>query len=153
MKKIWQQLQQKLGIESAADENLEQSHVLEYAAAALLLEMCDSDMRRDPCEIEAVRKALSATYSLSEAEINHLIERATREGDHQVSFYPHVTLINEICSQAQKILIVEQLWRVAFADGRLDKYEEHYLRKLCDLIHLPHKAYLQARHRVEDQSM
>lgn len=152
MKGIWQQLQQKLGMEATADPP-EESHVLEYAAAALLLEMCDSDLSRDQCELEQVRKALRETYALSEREISRLIEQATREGDHQVSFYPHVAVVNEICSPEQKASIVEQLWRVAYSDGRLDKYEEHYLRKLCDLIHVPHRVFLQARHRVEDQSM
>jgi uncharacterized tellurite resistance protein B-like protein len=151
MKGIWQQLQNKLGMESTG-EDPEASQVLEYAAAALLIEMCDSDLERNQRELDAVRQALQETYALSDEEINQLIERATREGHQQVSFYPHVAVINEICSLEQKVLIVEQLWRVAFSDGRLDKYEEHYLRKLCDLIHVPHRVFLQARHRIENQS-
>jgi len=151
MKGIWRQLQVQLGMGSVEDHQGE-SHVLEYAAAALLLEMCDADLQRDPSEIEVVRKALGDTYSLSEQEINHLIEQATQEVDRQVSFFPHVAVVNEICSPQQKASIVEQLWRVALADGRLDKYEEHYLRKLCDLIHVPHRVFLQARHRLENQS-
>ena len=85
-------------MELAVDENPDESHVLEYAAAALLLEMCDSDLRRDQREIAVVREALGETYSLSEHEISRLVERATREGDHQVSFYPHVAVVNELCS-------------------------------------------------------
>jgi uncharacterized tellurite resistance protein B-like protein len=153
MKRMWQEFRSKLGMGGDSETDDEQTHVLEYAAAALLLEMCDSDLKRDDHELEAVRKALADTYTLSEEEIDGLIERATREGARQVSFYPHVEVVNEICSPEQKALIVEQLWRIAFADGRLDKYEEHYLRKLCDLIHVPHRTYLQTRHRVEDQSI
>jgi len=40
---------------------------------------------------------------------------------------------------------------VAFADGRIDKYEEHLIRRMADLLHLNHREYMQARHRAEEQ--
>jgi len=152
MTSLWKKLQQSLGLDDTLVGEPDEARALQYAAAALLLEMCDSDLERDPQELESVRHALRIAYALTAPQIDTLIERATREDEQQVSFYPHVAVVNEVCSPAQKATIVEQLWRVAFADGRLDKYEENYLRKLCDLIHVPHRVFLQTRHRVEAQS-
>jgi len=46
--------------------------------------------------------------------------------------------------------VVEMLWRVAFADGRIDRYEEALVRKIAELIYVPHRDFIRARHRVQD---
>ncbi len=45
--------------------------------------------------------------------------------------------------------MLESIWRVALADGRIDKYEEQLIRRIADLLHLHHREYMQARHRAE----
>ena len=52
-------------------------------------------------------------------------------------------------SQDDKYAVLENIWRVAFADGRIDKYEEHIIRRIAELLHLNHREYIQARHRAE----
>ena len=58
-------------------------------------------------------------------------------------------LINRHFSQEEKNHIVELLWEVAYADGELDKYEEHLVRKLADLIYVPHRSFIRAKHRAK----
>ena len=41
-----------------------------------------------------------------------------------------------------KLDLIRNLWKVAYADGNLDKYEEHLLRKISDLIHVSHSDYI-----------
>ncbi|MBI3171641.1 MAG: TerB family tellurite resistance protein, partial [Hydrocarboniphaga effusa] len=41
------------------------------------------------------------------------------------------------------------LWRVAYADGKLEANEEHLLRRLSDLLHLSHGDFIRARHAAE----
>ena len=34
---------------------------------------------------------------------------------------------------------------IAFADGHLDKFEEHVVRKIADLIHISHNDFIQSK--------
>jgi hypothetical protein len=45
------------------------------------------------------------------------------------------------------------MWRVAYADRRLDKYEEYQIRRLAELLHVPHQAYIRAKLRAKRQAM
>jgi uncharacterized tellurite resistance protein B-like protein len=42
------------------------------------------------------------------------------------------------------------LWQVAYADGSLDPYEEALVRKIADLIYVPHREFIQAKHRIQE---
>ncbi len=37
------------------------------------------------------------------------------------------------------------MWLVAYADGNLDKYEEHLIRQVAELIYVPHRDYIQCK--------
>ena len=37
------------------------------------------------------------------------------------------------------------MWRVAFADGNVDKYEEHLIRRVHELLHLDHSDFIAAK--------
>jgi len=38
--------------------------------------------------------------------------------------------------------------KMAYADHELDKYEEHLLRRLAELLHVPHKDFIQTKHKT-----
>jgi uncharacterized tellurite resistance protein B-like protein len=40
------------------------------------------------------------------------------------------------------------LWRVAYADGRVDPHEDALVRKVADLLYLPQAAYVKAKERA-----
>jgi uncharacterized tellurite resistance protein B-like protein len=37
------------------------------------------------------------------------------------------------------------LWSVAYADDKLDRYEEYYVRKIADLLYISHSDYIKAK--------
>ena len=43
---------------------------------------------------------------------------------------------------------MELLWHVALADGEIDKYEDHLVRKVADLIYVPHLSFIRAKHNA-----
>ena len=65
-----------------------------------------------------------------------------------MSLHSHVRIINDNLSKSDKLLLVEQMWRVAYADGNIDCYEEYTIRKLCDLLYLKHRDFMQAKLRA-----
>lgn len=145
MKRIWEELKSALG--TSAPDN-DEAQVAHHAAAALMIEMCEADMKTEPEELAAVADALSKVFDLEPKEIDRLVRQARRNNHAEISYYPHVETVNRLCGPEEKTQIVRSLWQVAAADGRLDKYEEHYLRRLCELIHVPHRLFVQTRHEV-----
>lgn len=133
-----------------AADNAEASigHQLNLAAAALLLEMSTQDQQVSEQEIASVRQALLAHLDVSEHELDELYQLAQEEKQQATDYHQFTRLIAEHYEQDKKVHLVELLWRVAFADSELDKYEEQMVRKICDLIYVPHKDYLQTKHRV-----
>ena len=81
-------------------------------------------------------------------ELNELIDEVFDSADHVLSLHSHVSLINESFNKEDKLALVTQMWRVAFADGNVDGYEEYTIRKICDLLFIKHRDYMQAKLRV-----
>lgn len=135
---------QVLGAASASDPK----HGERLATAALLVEMSRADFRVREGEIRAIEDLVHEVYELSREETRELIRLAEDAADDATSLYPFTDLINQHFSPEQKAHVIELLWRVALADGNLDKYEEHLVRKVADLIFVPHSTFIRTKLRV-----
>lgn len=118
------------------------------AVATLLVEIARADFEVDPAERIAIRRMLGAAYGLDPESAGELLARAEHAVEDAVSLYEFTSRLNDELSPAQKVEIIEMLWRVAFADGRIDKYEEHLVRKAADLLHVPHRRFIRAKLKV-----
>lgn len=127
-----------------------QSKSLEYAAAILMFEISRADSSIDAEERDVIDLALSSQFNLSQEEAIEIRTLAEKEVDHVISLHDFTRLLNESLSQEEKIRIIDLLWRVAFADAVLDKYEEYFIRKIADLLYISHKDYIQAKHRAAE---
>jgi uncharacterized tellurite resistance protein B-like protein len=123
---------------------------LDLACAALLVEVARADYADDPRETEATLAAIRRVLEVSETDITQLLSEANAEVEEGTSVFPHTSLINEHCSREQKYEILVAMWQVAFADGNLDKYEEHLIRRVAGLIHLDHSEFIQAKIEARD---
>jgi uncharacterized tellurite resistance protein B-like protein len=123
-------------------------HGLQLATGALLFEMLRADREEHPRERRTLEAALRKSFGLSEAETRELATLADDEAATAVSLYQFTALINRHFTPEQKVQVIEMLWQVAFADGQLDPYEEALVRKIADLIYVPHRDFIRARHRV-----
>ena len=124
-------------------------HGYQLATAALLVEMSKADAEVKEEERTAITSAVQRAFRLSSAQTDELMRLAEEEAEKATSLYEFTRLINEHFSPQQKAHVVELLWQVAFADGDVDKYEEHLVRKIANLIYVPHRAFIQAKHKVQ----
>ncbi len=129
-------------------ENPEQA--LQLAACALLFEMVKADFEISASELQAMRDAVQTVINIDDGTADTLIQLAQEETDAATSLYPFTRLINDHYSLEQKRELVRALWMIAFADGKVDRYEEHYLRKLVDLLYVPHSVFIQTKLEVQD---
>ena len=130
----------------------EREHGYHVATAALLVEMMRADYEVQPEERDAVLRALAAAFDdLSAEETRDLLARAEERADDATSLYEFTQHINRRLDHEQKAHVVELLWRVAYADGDLDKYEEHLVRRIADLIHVPHSVFIRMKHKARGE--
>ena len=120
-------------------------HQLQLAAAALLVEMSRADYVVDSAEHRTMAVVLHAALGISTEEVEELIKLAGARADKATSLYEFTQLINDHNSKAQKLLLIQSMWRVAFADGDLDKYEERLIRQVADLTHVSHTDFLRMK--------
>ena len=124
----------------------------ELAAAVLMLEIALADAERQDEEIDSIRNSLISAFRLSEAEARQLMEIAEKEVEHAVSLYEFTGLLNKTLSLEERVDVVRQLWQVAFADQVVDKYEEYHVRKIADLLYVPHRDYIRAKHEAANST-
>ncbi|MEW6613718.1 TerB family tellurite resistance protein [Thermithiobacillus tepidarius DSM 3134] len=124
-------------------------HALQLATAALLIELTRLDDTVHDEERQAVSAAVQRKFGLSAAETAELVRLAEAEARQATSYYQFTSLINKAFTLAQKIQVVEHLWEIALADAELHRYEEHMIRRIADLLYVPHPDFIAAKHRVQ----
>jgi uncharacterized tellurite resistance protein B-like protein len=119
-----------------------------YAAAGLLVVAARMDDRFSPAERDAILRLLRQRFSLSEAEATELVGIAERRAEQSQQIFPLTQIVEESFSPAERIDLMEMLWEVVYADGRLDEYEANLLRRIAGLIHVGDGDSGAARKRV-----
>lgn len=118
------------------------------AAAALLVEMAHMDDAMTPVEHAAIRDAVRERFGLSPEQADRLMDCALEEREQATDYHQFTSLINAHFDPGQRAELIEQLWQVAYADRVLCKHEEYLVRKVANLLHVPHGAFIAAKHRV-----
>lgn len=133
---------------AAASTGAATQHALHVATAALLLEMMRMDSSVTAEETATVTNALQTRFGLTTQEVDTLMALAAEEARQATDYFQFTSLINKNFSREQKIQVVEYLWQVAFADGHLDAHEQHFMRKIADLLYISHADYVAAKQRA-----
>ena len=139
----------------AASDNTPETpdaHQLTVAATALMVQLSRVDSNQDDAELKTIVDCAVNSQQVTREEAEDILADALSQADDATSLYEFTGQLNEHLDQPQKQALLESIWRVAFADGRIDKYEAHLIRRMADLLHLNHREYIQARHRAEGQS-
>lgn len=123
---------------------------LQLVTAALLIETARADFADDPQECAAIEQLISRHFDLEPGATADLLAAADSRVDDAVSLFEFTRQLNQQLDEAQKLRVLEMMWRVAHADGRIDKHEEHLLRRVADLLHLRHRDFVRLRHLTRD---
>lgn len=124
---------------------------LHLASAALLIEIAKADYEDDPREMDKVVALLRGHFEIPERELEILVDLATQEVKQANDVYQFTSLVNEHFSPEEKTGLVRSLWEVAYADGRVHHYEEHLIRKIAELIYVPHSEFIRTKLMVAEQ--
>lgn len=121
---------------------------LHVAVAALLHEACRADYHPGDDEYAVAQAALAEMFGLSAEQRAAVLEEGRARAEQLHSFYAPVSVIKRDFSLEERIRLVEHLWRVAYANGKLEPYEDHYVRKIAHLLYVPNTQSMLARNRA-----
>lgn len=106
----------------------------------------------DESEYKTIQELGRDLFNLDKKTIDEVISDAKQRANDSTSLYEFTSLIHENLSENDKFKLIVGLWKIAFADGEVDKYEEHVIRRVAELIYLDHARFTEARHIAENQS-
>lgn len=118
------------------------------STALLLIELSRADFEFSEVEINRIRDLLAGRFGLDGPAVDALIADAQLKARDSVSLHQYVQTLNSTLDADGKRNLMQMLWQVAWADGRIDKYEEHLLRRLMDLLYIPMSDYVLAREQA-----
>jgi len=120
-------------------------HSIELCCFSLMVTIAKIDQRFDAHERKAITSLGVSNFKLPEDTIDEIIKDAEDASDQATSLYEFTDIIHQKLDEQSKFNLVKCLWIIAYADGDIDKYEEHIIRKISDLIYLDHARFTQAK--------
>lgn len=137
----------------AADSSNEEDpkRRLAMAGALMMLEVANADFSLDDDERAVLRQRLKKYFDGRGADMDELIEEAMAQHDATVSLHQQVDFINDRFGANEKRGLIRDLWLMAYADGELHHYEEAVIRRLADLLYVPHQVFIKTKLEVTGQ--
>jgi uncharacterized tellurite resistance protein B-like protein len=123
-------------------------HDIRVATCALLVEIARIDEAFTQKEMDTIVEILEEKYGLLREHADALIAEAEKELEDSVDLWQFARLINKNYSNAEKLEIIETLWRIVYVDGKMDRYEHYLMNKLSNLLRLSHDQLIEAKINV-----
>ncbi|WP_165797256.1 TerB family tellurite resistance protein [Solimonas fluminis] len=117
----------------------------ELAIAVLLVETLRADFADSEAERLAARGILRDLCALEEAALDALLAEAEGEVRRNVSLHAFVAELNAALDAEDKRDLIGGMWRVAHADGRVHPEEELLIRRVADLLYVPHHDFIRQK--------
>jgi uncharacterized tellurite resistance protein B-like protein len=113
--------------------------------ALLMIDIAGSDQNLAPEELQLIREILAQEFSLNPDESELLLQEARSALGDQTDLWEPISRLNQELNVSEKRDLLYQLWRIVFADGRLDGHEDHLIHKIADLLKLEHEDLIRAK--------
>jgi len=123
---------------------------VQVATCALLLEVAHSDGHYQSVEAKVVNDLLAERFNLSATAVAELVDYSHQHREESLDLFQFAREINAHFSRAEKLDVMEGIWRIIYADGMLDKYEDALARQLATLLRLDPKDVIDRKLKVLD---
>jgi uncharacterized tellurite resistance protein B-like protein len=134
-----------------ADEQAREA-AIRMATAVLMTEVARADHEYDESEFDLLLNLITRHFQMSPEEAIELANEADNTAEDNVSLHSFTQLLNKNLSEREKEHIVSLLWQVAYADGRLDKYEDSLVLKISDLLYVSRVRVMRLKHDANPQA-
>ena len=118
------------------------------AAAALLIHASTIDGQVSAAERDKLRSVLKSHFALDDAATAELIDMGTQAEQEAVDLYHFTSLISRSLDEAGRLGIVEMMWEIVLADGRVTEFEDNLMWRAADLLGVSSRDRIALRQRV-----
>ncbi len=141
----------KLFAEKKEDQSTIGQRDADLASVALMILVSNADHQVDPVEVARILDIAKETCDLNGSDVKEFFSEAELRTEASVSLYEFTEVINASLEKSAKYELVKNLWRVAYADSKLDRYEDSTIRKVAELIYVSHSDFIKAKHSVSEE--
>ena len=137
----------------AATDNkpdIDREEAIRLATAVLMIDVARADHVFDESEFDSILELVRSHFSLPPEQAAQLVIAANEKAEDLVSAYDFTKVLHDHLDHGEKSRIVGLLWKIAYADGRLDKYEDSLVLKISDLLHVSRGLVMRLKHDAQD---
>jgi uncharacterized tellurite resistance protein B-like protein len=120
------------------------------AAVALLIHAATIDGDMSEIERRRLLDVIKLRFGLDDEAAHELVTAATAAEQQAVDLYRFTSLLNRSLDEAGRQQIIEMMWQVAQADGRVTEFEDNLIWRAADLLYVPSEARIALRRRVAE---
>lgn len=118
---------------------------IETATAVILLEIAYADQEFSAEERARIIDILKEQFMLDDEGVEELMRISEEQRKKSIDIWHFTKIINDNYSDEEKYRVMETVWQVVFADGKLDQYEDYLVHKLSNILHVPHERMIEAK--------
>lgn len=133
-------------------ETIDHAERVKIATCVLMLEVARIDEEFSDDERDHILITLRERYALSDTDAEELMQVSTESRDQSVDVWRFTRQINDLCKEAEKIVIVEEVWRVVVADGGIHGNETRFMRQLGSLLNLARHQIIDAKVKILEEA-
>lgn len=127
----------------------EREAAIRMATAVLMIDVARADHVFEDSEFDRVLRLVEKHFGLTPEQAAELVNNADEKAENLVSLYEFTQLLHQNLAEQEKAGIVGLLWKVAYADGQLDKYEDSLVLKISDLLHVSRGRVMRLKHDAQ----
>lgn len=118
------------------------------SAAALLVHVAASDDSFDQAERNVLHDALTQRFDVDPDDASALIDSAIAADREAIDLYQFTSMVNRALDDEGKKKLVEVLFLMGYADGKLTEFEDNIVWRASELLHVSSQDRTEIRRRV-----
>ena len=148
LQKIFDRISKTLVATGDEEDKESRERAVRHATAVLMIDVALADSSFDDEELARIVGHARSEFGLDAAEASELVQAAKADAEDLVSIHDFTQLLHHSLTDAEKEIVVATLWRIAYADGELDKYENSLVLKISDGLHVPRGRCMRLKHEA-----
>ena len=121
------------------------------AATALLIHIVSLDGEPTAIEKRKLHSLIETSFKLDPGTADRLIASATRAENDAVDLYRFTSVIMREVDEEGRQRIVEMMWEMVFADGKVTEFEDNVLWRAADLLGISGRDRIDLKHQVAER--
>lgn len=153
IKRLFVQIIESIAVTTTEVPDEDRDATLRLATAVLMIDVARADDVFDESEFDRVLMLVEKHFKLPPEQAAELVDEAGARAEELVSAHEFTKILHQHLNEDEKARIVGLLWQIAYADGRLDKYEDSLVRKISDLLYVSRGRCMRLKHDAERWNM